>query len=284
VEHLSIIDAVTRLTRKGWEITPLRVDENGLIDPEDIFRAVRRDTVLVCVTAASDELGTIEPVEAIAKKIRGTQALLHVDAVAAAGHIPLDMRSMGADSMSISGPPMYAPAGIGALIIRSGVRFAPMIIGGGGEEGRRGGAPNLIGAAGLGAAAGLCAQRMPELELRIAKLRDRLINGILKQIPKAQLIGHQTKRLPGHAAFIIPGAEGEAIARQLDLEGVRASSGSLCARWALKPSHVLAAIGIHPDRARDVIQFTLGDGNDERQVDYVLDILPGIVSNVRDLS
>ena len=283
IEHLSVMDAAERLVRQGWEITRLPVDRYGMIDPDDLRKSLRAQTALVCVTAASDELGTIEPVEAIAAVCRAAGAILHVDAVQAAGHIPLNMAEQ-LDSMSISGSPMYAPAGIGALVVRKGVRYVPMIIGGGGEEGRRGGAPNLIGAAGLGAAAFLAGERMEEIEMRLIPLRKRLTQGILDRIPDAGLIGHPVLRLPGHAAFVIPGAEGEVIVRELDMEGVRASSGSICSRWAMKPSHVISATGIGPETAKNVIQFTLGEGNSEEQVDYVLDILPKIISRVRNLS
>ena len=284
IEHHAVLHTCQALEKEGFEVTYLPVDEYGLVTPEQVEAAIRPDTILVSVMAANNEIGTIEPIAEIGAVCRAHKVLFHTDAVQAVGHMPLDVAAMQIDMLSLSGHKFYAPKGVGALYIRTGVRIENLIEGGAQERNRRAGTENVPAIVGMGTAIELITAEMAEENARISGLRDRLIAGILDAIPESRLNGHPTKRLPGNVNVSIRYIEGEALLLSLDMAGIAASSGSACTSGSLDPSHVLLAIGLPHEIAHGSLRLTIGRDNTQAEIDRVLEELPKIVSRLRAMS
>ncbi len=284
IEHMSVMNTCKHLSKQDFEVMYLPVDKYGVVDIEALEKAISDRTVLVSVMYANGEIGTIEPVREIGEIVHNKGAVLHVDAVAATGHIPIDVQKENIDLLSLSSNDMYGPRGVGALYIRTGTSIQPIVHGGGQERGLRSGTENLPGIVGMGKAAEIAMTEMETEATRLTNLRDKLIRGILEGIPESHLNGHPTKRLPNNVNVRFSYVEGESLILSLDMEGVACSSGSACTSKTLEPSHVLLAIGLKHEDAHGSLLFTLGRQNTEEDVDYVLDVLPGIVKRLRGIS
>jgi len=289
IEHHSVLNSAKTLEKLGFEVTVVPVDEHGLVNPDDIAAAIREDTTLVSVMHANNEIGTIEPIVEIAQalKERSTTRHLpyvHTDAVAAAGILPVDVKELGVDLLSLAGNQFYGPQGAGALFIRKGVRVMPLIDGGIQEGGRRAGTENVAAIVGLGVAAELAKAEREDWERHLIPLRDRLIERLTTEIDHVYLTGHPTLRLPGHVSICVEFIEGESMLLFLSMQGVAVSSGSTCTSRALKASHVLTAIGMPAALAQGSLVFTIGKDNTMEDVDYVMDVLPPIVQRLRQMS
>ena len=284
IEHHAVLHTCQALEKEGFEVTYLPVDEYGLVTPEQVEAAIRPDTILVSVMAANNEIGTIEPIAEIGAVCRAHKVLFHTDAVQAVGHMPLDVAAMQIDMLSLSGHKFYAPKGVGALYIRTGVRIENLIEGGAQERSRRAGTENVPAIVGMGKAIELITAEMAEENARISGLRDRLIAGILDAIPESRLNGHPTKRLPGNVNVSIRYIEGEALLLSLDMAGIAASSGSACTSGSLDPSHVLLAIGLPHEIAHGSLRLTIGRDNTQDEIARVLEELPNFVSRLRAMS
>ncbi len=281
VEHHAVLHSCRVLERDGFRVTYLPVDENGLVSPDDVRRALMDDTALISIMAANNEVGTLEPIREIGRIAREAGVLFHTDAVQAAGVVPIDVNDWNADLLSLSGHKFHGPKGVGALYIRKGTRIHNLIEGGAQERGLRAGTENVPGIVGMGDALSLAAAELPEYTARVTTLRDRLIHGVLSAVPDARLNGHPTLRLPGNVNFSFPGVEGESLLMRLDLAGIACSSGSACTSGSLEPSHVLSAMGLSPDMARSSLRFSLGRDNTAEEIDRVLAVLPPIVEDLR---
>lgn len=284
IEHQSVLYAAETMGKLGFEVTQVPVDRYGLVDPQAVADALRDDTVLVSVMLANNEIGTIEPIAEIAQVVRARGIPFHTDAVAAVGHIPVKVEELGVDMLSLAGSQFYGPKGAGALYIRRGLRITPLIDGGIQENGRRAGTENVPAIVGLGVAAELASAELEGRARRLTPLRDRLIARLTNEIPHVYLTGHPTRRLPHHVSVTVEYIEGESMLLFLNMQGVAASSGSTCTSRALKASHVLTAIGVDPALAQGSLVFTLGEGNTDEDVDYVLEVLPPIVERLRQMS
>lgn len=284
IEHFSILHPARSLENAGFEVTYLPVDEHGLIDPEEVRQSLRQDTVLVSIMHANSEVGTIQPLEEIARVVKEFGALFHTDAVATAGTIPVDVQRLGVDSLTLAGNQFNGPQGTGALWLRRNISIAPLLEGGIQEGDRRSGTHNVPAIVGLGRAAELARQEMGHRIKQVGSLRDRLIDGVLGNISHSILTGHPQNRLPGNASFCIQFIEGEAMLAYLNSEGVAVGSGSACAAKYLKSSHVLQAMGIPPDMAQGSLLLTLGIMNTLPDIDLVLKVLPAIVEKLRQIS
>jgi len=284
VEHISVVNICKELSRMGFEVAECPVDETGVIDLMELEKLVDDDTALVTVMTANGEIGTLQPMREAAETAHSQGALFHTDATAAAGQVPLDVKELGVDLMSLSSNDVYGPKGVGALYIMKGVRVKPHMIGGGQENGLRSGSENVPGIVGMGEAARLAKTEMETESKRLAALRDRLIEGVLDAIPESYLNGHPTKRLPNNANIRFSYIEGEALILSLDDLGMQLSSGSACAAKTLEPSHTLLACGLKHEEAHGSLVFTLGKNNNRDQVEYVIQELPGVVSRLRAMS
>jgi len=284
VEHFSVLHAARTLEKWGLEVTEVDVDEYGVVHPDKISEAIRPDTVLVSVMTANGEVGTLQPVKEIAEVAREKKIPFHSDAVAAAGHIPLDVKDLGVDALSLSSDMFYGPKGVGALWVRGGLRMMPLLDGGVQEGGRRGGTENVAGIVGMGRAAELAAGEMEERSGRLSSMRDALIEKLPAAIPRLQLTGHPARRLPWNASFVVEFIEGEGMLLFLNQKGVAVSSGSACTSRALKGSHVLSACGIPAEIAQGSLLFSFGPDNGPGDVDYVVEVLPPIVERLRQMS
>jgi len=283
IEHHAVLEPCEFLEKHGFEVTYVRVGSDGIVDPEDVRKAIRPDTILITIMHSNNEVGTIQPVEEIGKIAAEHRILFHTDAVQSAGKVPLDVKRIGCDMMSLSAHKLYGPKGVGALYVRKGARVGSLIQGGGQESKRRAGTLNVPGIVGMGTAFRLAAQRMEADSEQQRRLRDRLIEGIL-QIPDTRLNGHPIKRLPNNVNVCVEGAEGEAMLLALDEEGICASSGSACTSGTLDPSHVLLAMGVPPEIAHGSLRITLGRGNTMEHVERFLAVLPGIVERFRAMN
>ena len=284
IEHPAVLMTVMQLQREGVEATAVRVGSNGIVNPDDIRRALRPETVLISIMHANNELGTVQPVAEIAQIARQAGIPLHVDGVQTAGRIPVDVEALGVDLYAVSGHKLYAPKGVGALYVRRGTRLAPVTFGGHHERDRRPGTENVPGAAAFGAAAELAGQRLHTDAERIGQLRDRLENAVLERVPGAGINGSRWNRTPNTSNIYFDGVDGEAMVIALDLRGFAVSTGAACSSGALTPSHVLTAIGLTGDRARASMRFSLGRGNTAEQVDALVDAICGSVAHLRRIS
>ena len=284
VEHHAVIETCKFLERRGYRVTYLPVDEYGLVDPEDVKRAITDKTILISVIQANNEMGTIEPIAEIGKITREAGIYFHTDAVQAVGHIPVDVGELGVDLLSMSAHKLYGPKGVGALYIRKGTKLAPLIHGGGQERGRRSSTENVSGIVGFGKAVGLAQQEIAAGAQGLTFLRDKLIRGILERIENTHLNGHPSKRLPNNVNVSVDFIEGESIILNLDLEGICASTGSACSSTSLEPSHVLLALGLSPEQAHGSLRFSLGKWTSEEEIDRVLEVLPRVVAKLRAMS
>jgi cysteine desulfurase len=285
IEHHAIGHTLEQMEKYlGFEVTYVSVDEYGLVDPADVEEAIRADTALVSIMYANNEVGTIQPIAEIGEIARAHKVPFHTDAVQAGGTLSLDVKALNADLMSLSAHKFYGPKGVGVLYARRGAPFLPMQTGGAHERNRRAGTENVPYIVGLATALRLAYEEAEESNARIARLRDRLVAGVLESIPESQLSGHPTLRLPNSASFLFRYVEGESILLNLDLMGVAASSGSACTSGSLEPSHVLMAMGLPHEVAHGSLRLTLGKENTDEDIDYVLDILPGIIEKLRRMS
>ncbi|UCE28866.1 MAG: cysteine desulfurase [Candidatus Bathyarchaeota archaeon] len=284
VEHMSVLNPCKFLTTRGFKATSIPVDQYGFVNLTNLEEELTSETTLVSIMYGNGEIGTIQPVKEISQMVHGKNAYLHVDATAANGQVPIDVREEGIDLLTTSSNDMYGPRGVGALYVRKGVRLGPVTHGGGQEWGLRSGTENLPGIVGFGKAAEIAAEEMPTESKRLEKLRDRLIKGLLDPVPHSFLNGHPTKRLPNNVAVRYSFIEGESILLDLDARGVAASSGSACTAKTLEPSHVLRGIGLKHEEAHGSVLFTLGKQNTEEEVSYVIRIMPEIVKRLREMS
>lgn len=285
IEHHSVLNSARYLEKfHDFEVTFLPVNRFGQVEPERLQKALTPATVLVSIQHASSEVGTLQHLPELAALCREHGILFHTDAVATAGQVPVDIKDLGVDLLSLSGPALGGPKGIGALYFRRGLRLVPQIHSGIQENGRRGGTENVPGIVGLGAAAELAQRELPEKMPYLRALRDRLAAGISERIPYAMSTGHPEERLPGHVSFCFEGIEGEALVFLLNSQGIYANTGSACASKALKVSPTLCAMGISPEIAQGSLVFTLNAANREDEVDYVLEKLPPKVERLRSFS
>ncbi len=285
IEHHAVLHSCQFLEKQGFKVTYLPVDKYGLIDPEDVKKAITNKTILVTIMHANNEIGTIEPIKEIGRVAKDAGVYFHIDSVQTTGHIPVDVNDLGVDMLSISGHKLYGPKGVGVLYLRKGTKIVSLMDGGAQEKNRRASTENVPGIVGIGKAAELAEKRLAKgAEDRLVKLRDKLIKGIMNKIENVRLNGHPTKRLPGNVNLCFEFIEGESMLLNLDIQGVAASSGSACTSGSLEPSHVLLAIGLPPEIAHGSLRLTLGKDNTEEEIDYVIDILPGIIEKLRALS
>ena len=284
IEHHAVIETCKFLGRRGFSITHLPVDEYGLVDPNDIKKAITDKTILISVMHANNEIGTIEPIAEIGKIAREAGIYFHTDAVQTVGHIPINVDELGVDLLSISAHKLYGPKGVGALYIRKGTKLVSLVHGGEQERGRRAGTYNAPGIIGFGRAVELAQQEMNQEAERLTPLRDKLINGLLERIDHTRLNGHPQKRLPNNVNISVDFVEGESMCLGLDLAGICASTGSACASSTLEPSHVLLVTGLSPERAYGSLRFTLGKWTTEEEIDQVLEVLPPLVAKLRAMS
>lgn len=284
IEHMSVINPCKFLKTRGFEVAFLPVDNYGFVSLESLEKELTEKTILVSIMYANGEIGTIQSIKEISQIVHSKKAYLHVDATAASGQVPIDVRKEGIDLLTLSSNDMYGPKGVGALYIKEGTRIEPLIHGGGQERGLRSGTENLPGIVGFGKAAELAEKEMQAESERLIKLRDKLIRGLLDSIPYSFLNGHPTRRLPNNAAVRFSFIEGESMLLNLEMMGVAASSGSACTAKTLEPSHVLLATGLKHEEAHGSLLFTLGKQNTEEEVAYVISIMPDIVKKLRAIS
>jgi len=284
IEHSAVLDPCSALEKRGVVVTVLPVDREGVVNPEDVRRAIRPETVLITIMLANNELGTIEPMEEIGKIAAQTGVTLHTDAVQAAGKIPIDVKKLGVDLLSISAHKLYGPKGVGALYVRKGTRLEPLLYGGHSERDRRPGTEDVSSIAGLGKAAELALTHMKEEGRRIAALRDRLENGLLERIPHARVNGCRARRTPNTTNLTLPFIEGESMVIALDLKGIACSTGAACSSGSVEPSHVLTAIGLAPEDARATLRLSLGHQTTDEEIDFALDTIPPVIDRLRQMS
>jgi len=281
IEHHSVLEACNFLEELGLEVTYLPVDGYGLLDPEDVRKAITPRTVLISIMHANNEVGTIEPIREVASIAKEYDVYLHTDAVQTVGHIPVNVDDLGVDLMSISAHKLYGPKGVGALYVRKGLMFTPFVRGGGQEKGRRAGTENVPGIVGFGRACELALQDLEGEMKRLTALRDGLIRGLLERIKGIHLNGHPTERLPGNVNVRIDSVEAETLLLNLDLEGIAVSTGSACSSGDLEPSHVLLAMGCSPEEALSALRLSLGRWTTQEEIDRLLEVLPPLVQRLR---
>lgn len=284
IEHQSVIYSIKALEKEGFTVTSVPVNSDGLVDPEAVVAALTDTTILVSVMLANGEVGTLQPIKAIAEKVKERGIIIHTDAVDAVGVIPVDVADLGVDALSLAGTQFYGPKGAAALYLKKGTRLIPVTDGGIQEEGRRAGTENVTGIVGLGKSAELARVEMEKRAATVSILRDRLVEGLQEGIKHLHYTGHPTSRLPHHASFCVEFIEGEAMLLTLSMKGVAASSGSACTSRALKASHVLDAMGIDIAVAQGSLVFTLGSATSAEDVEYVIAEFPPIVERLRAMS
>ncbi|MDI9485430.1 MAG: cysteine desulfurase NifS [Bacillota bacterium] len=283
VEHHAVLDSVLWLKKQGFEVTIVPVDEEGMVSPAEVEKALRPDTTLVTIMHANNEVGTIQPIREISEIVRNHGALFHTDAVQTAGVLDIDVKELGVDMLSLSAHKLYGPKGVGALYVRKGVRLDPLIHGGAQEKRRRAGTENTAGIVGLAKALELAHVDREEENARLIRLRDRLLEG-LQKIPHTKVNGSLVQRLPNNVNVCFQYIEGESMLLNLDLRGIAASSGSACTSGSLDPSHVLLAMGLSHEIAHGSLRLTLGRDNTESDIDFVLQEIPVIVERLRAMS
>jgi cysteine desulfurase len=284
IEHHAVLQTCKYLEKEGFTVTYLPVDRYGMVDPADLEKAITDKTILVSVMFANNEIGTIEPIAALGAVAHNHKVYFHTDAVQVIGNVKVDVKAQNIDMLSLSAHKFYGPKGIGALYIKKGVKIDNLIHGGGQERKRRAGTENIAGIVGLGKAIELATADIDGHNRRIRGMRDRLLQGILANIPDTHLNGHKEKRLPGNINISFEFIEGESMLLWLDDEGICASTGSACTSGSLEPSHVLLATGLPVEISHGSLRLTLGDINTEQDVDFVLEVLPRVVSRLRDIS
>ncbi len=290
IEHHAVLNTCKALEKKGIAVTYLDVDHDGKVDPDDVIKNLRDDTCIVAVMYANNEIGTIEPIAEIGEKIKQyneqnkKKVLFFTDAVQAVGHVPVDIKTLHADMLSLSGHKFRAPKGVGALYIKSGVVIKSLIDGGGQERGKRGGTENVASIMGLAKALEIANEEMKDDNARLAMLRDELIYRLTTEIPESQLTGHPTKRLPGTASFVFKYIEGESLLLLLDAEGICASTGSACSSKSLEPSHVLLSIGLPHEIAHGSLRLTLSHETTKEDIDYIVEKVKYVVQTLRNFS
>lgn len=284
IEHPAMINSCKFLEKHGFEVTFLGVDENGQVKLDELENSIKDNTILISVMFANNEIGTIQPIKEIANIAKKHNVYFHTDAVQAVGSLKIDVKELGVDMLSMSGHKFYGPKGIGALYIKKGTRIDSLIHGGGQEQGKRAGTENVPAIVGMGKAIELAYENFDEKNNKIIRLREKLINGVLNNIPHVRLNGHRTERLPGNTNFSFSFIEGESLLLMLNMKGVSGSSGSACSSGSLDPSHVLLAIGLDHGTAHGSLRLTLGAETTDEDIDYVLEILPGIVERLREMS
>lgn len=284
IEHFSILNPLKTLEKSGYEVTYIPVDKYGMVNPDDVKKAIKPTTVMASIMYANGEIGSIEPIKEIGAITRGKGIVFHTDAVAAVGQVPVNVAEAQVDALSMSANQFGGPSGIGALYLREGMRILPLLQGGVQEGGRRAGTENITGIVGMGKAAELANAEMQQRVDNVRKLRDRLKDGILKTVGNVFLNGHPTNRLPGNLSLCIEFIEGESVLLFLDMQGIAVSSGSACTSRSLKASHVIMATGVDAALAQGTILFSLGINNSDADVQYVLEKLPSIVNRLREMS
>jgi len=284
IEHHAILETGHFLQTQGFEVTFLPVDGYGMVDPDDVRRAITDKTVLVSIMHANNEIGTIQPIAEIARITREAGVYLHTDAVQTTGHVPFSVDELGVDMLSLSAHKFYGPKGVGVCYVRQGTKLVSFMHGGEQESGRRASTHNVPGIVGLGKASQIARQEIDEEAARVTRLRDKLIHGLLADIDHARLNGHPQMRLPNNVNLSIAYAEGESMCLQLDREGICCSTGSACSSAEETPSHVLLALGLSPLEAHCSLRFSLGKWTTEEEIDHVLEVLPRIVAKLRAMS
>ena len=285
IEHHAVLHAIKHLEKIGREITCLPVDGRGLVNPDNVRRALRPNTKLISIMMANNETGVLQPIEEVGKIAAGADVLFHTDAVQAAGKIPIDVTRINCDALSISGHKFHAPQGVGALYLRRGTRLQPLFHGGRHERSRRAGTENVPGIVGLGKAAELAVRGFERGDdRRLAALRDSLQQGILSQISEAGVNGDGAARTPNTTNIYFDHIDGEPLVIALDLKGLSVSSGAACSSGAIEPSHVLTAMGLRPDRARASVRFSLGKQTTAEDIDFAMTLVPETVARLRELS
>lgn len=295
IEHHAVLRSFEALARDGWEVTYLPVSEYGLVDPESVRRAIRPDTLLVSVMYANNEIGTVQPVAEVGAVIRDARRArqasknslplyFHSDASQAGGFLDLNVQKLGVDLMSLNGGKIYGPKGTATLLVRRGVRLAPILHGGGQEKNLRSGTENVPGIVGFAKALEIAEEMRPTESVRLADLRDHLINRLTSEVPKTILNGHPARRLPNNVNVSVLDIEGEALVLYLDAKGMYASTGSACTSATLEPSHVILALGRPYEYAHGSLRFTLGRSTTRGDLDYVMDVFPAVVEKLRAIS
>ncbi len=284
IEHHAVLNTCKYLERQGFEVTYVPVKENGIVDVEDIKKAIRPDTILISVMFANNEIGTIQPIKEIGTLARENGIYFHTDAVQAIGNIPVDVKDMNIDILSLSAHKFYGPKGVGVLYIRDGVRIHSFIHGGEQERGKRASTENVAGIVGLGKAIEMASTNIDNYNGKLLKLRDRAMKEILEKVPYSRLNGDAERRLPGNVNISFEFVEGESILLSLDMKNVCASSGSACTSGSLDPSHVLLAIGLPHEIAHGSLRLTFGEENTDSDIDYLIDVLPPIIEKLRAMS
>ncbi len=284
VEHHAVLETCHFLEKRGFKVTLVPVDKYGMVDPDDVKKAITPKTILVSIMHASNEVGTVQPIAEIGKITRSSGIYFHTDAVQTVGHLPINVNELNVDILSLSGHKLYGPKGIGAIFIRKGTRMVPFMHGGGQEDGRRGSTYNGPGIVGLGKAIEIAEREMTQEGVRLTGYRDKLINSLFKKIEYIHLNGHPQKRLPNNINITMDFVEGEATLLSLDLEGICVSTGSACSSESMEPSHVLTAMQIPPEQARCSLRFTLGKWTNEAETERLMAVLPEIVTKLRSVS
>ena len=284
IEHHAVLHTCKDLEKQGYEVTWLPVSREGLVDPEDVYKAIRKDTILISIMHANNEIGTIQPIAEIGKIATDADVYFHSDGVQSTGKIPVDVKALGVDLYSISAHKIHGPKGVGALFIKKGTAIKPIMTGGGHERNRRSGTENVAGIVGFGEAARLAREGLKQDMERVRALRDRLESSAKSKIEFIHVNAEGAPRLPNTSNIMVDYAEGEGLVISLDLKGVAVSTGSACSSGSLEPSHVLTAIGKTPDEAHGSLRFSLSSTTTDADIDYVIEVLPGIIERLRELS
>ena len=284
IEHEAVLNTLKALGRRGWTVTLLPVDETGIVSPDALQAALTDQTALVSIMHANNEIGTVQPIAELARIAKARGAVFHTDAVQSAGKIPVDVKALGVDLLSLSAHKFYGPKGAGALWVRRGLRLLPPLTGGRQERSRRAGTENVAGIVGLGAAAQIARTKMAQEAVRLGPLRDRLEEGVLATVSGTAVNGARSPRVPNTTNISFDRVEAESLLIALDLAGIAVSTGSACSSGTLEPSHVLKAMGLSTHRTQNSIRFSLGAGNTEADVERVIEVLPGIVDKLRSLT
>lgn len=284
IEHPAVLETCKNLEKEGFEVTYISVDENGIINLEELKKSVKDTTVLITIMFANNEIGTVQPIEEIGKIAKEKNIYFHTDAVQAVGSIKIDVQKLNIDSLSLSGHKLYGPKGIGALYVKSGIKFEKFVDGGHQERNKRAGTENVAGIVGIGKAIELAYENFDEYNEKLTELRDYYISQVEEKIPYIKINGHRQKRLPGNANISFKFIEGEGLLLNLDMKGICASSGSACTSGSLDPSHVLLAIGLPHEIAHGSLRITFGDDNTKEDVDFLVNTLVEVVERLRNMS